>query len=227
MRPSLLVFVCILFLTSAVPALAEDPHPAVAPTLTGETLHAVSGTVSVNCNPDGSGAASYRVSGVATGPYPGAFRESGGLTFTSGPSSATPILSGFRATFAILSEVGTVTGTKSLLRRPRPLLGVCSGSTVGVTSVPLRYTATIETRTGLFRDSGLSTATIVATDPNVITLEESFVSTLETANVVLDPPGNSFPVQPGQGCGDQNHFHEDAGLCAVPDAIDVPDEPAP
>lgn len=200
--------------------VAADPLPEpTAATLTGEVLRSKFGSISAACRGDQSGTYSFRVEGVAAGPYPGTFREQGFITFDHG------VVTGIRATFTIESEVGTVTGSKIFRRTFVPLRGVCMGPTIGVVNAPLRYQAEIITPLGIFRDAGISHLSFQATSLKTVSLTETFLSSLETAELILDPPGLSPPVLPGQGCGDDNHVHEDVVLCSLPDAID--EEPAP
>ena len=59
----------------------------------------------------------YEAEGVASGPYPGTFRESGTVTATvtgeSGPGAAFGVVATWSAEFSIDSPVGDVTGRKT------------------------------------------------------------------------------------------------------------------
>ena len=204
----------------AAAPVAADPLPEpTAPTLTGEILRSKFGSISAGCRGDQSGTFSFRVEGFAAGPYPGTFREQGFITFDNG------VVVGIRATFTIESEVGTVTGSKIFRRTFVPFRGVCLGTIISVVNAPLRYTAEIITPLGIFRDRGISHLTFQATSLKTVSLTETFASSLETAELILDPPGLSPPVLPGQGCGDDNHVHEDFLLCSLPEAIDEETSP--
>lgn len=152
----------------AAPARAQ-----VVPDLTGETLQAavlLPGTtleVSGTCDPDGMSTFSFTASGLAEGPYPGTFTESG--TFTMGPLVIDPFglvnqqPLDFSATFTIFSGPTLITGTKSFA----PEVALVSQNALCGAPVPTlvdikhfqsgaRYTAQIDTPAGVFSDSGTS-----------------------------------------------------------------------
>lgn len=129
----------------ATAALLLSPATAAAQTalpLTGETLVTYPGaggggepvrdiqgqctrTVSLSGDAPGTGTSSftYRAEGVATGPYPGTFEETG--SFSIGPIDEEFIPGQFRgevthwqASFRIESAAGTVEGTKTITASP-------------------------------------------------------------------------------------------------------------
>ena len=168
-------------------------EPAEPPTLTGEGLGTVTlepeaggvapfcvglgsvpticiGTITgtfeieaAQCNEDLSGTMQYRATGIAEGPYPGTYVETGTLRLSSEPVGD-PILQlkravEFSATFSIDSPVGQVTGQKSLVAGPLLDYGRCNDiggdrSHVDYMIRNVTYEATIETDSGSFRDEG-------------------------------------------------------------------------
>src|SRR5215210_7632888 len=91
-------------------ALPASVGAATVGTLTGETLKSAlalsSGTVNCAASPTGTSMMTWDLSGVANGPYPGTFHETGSITFTE-----TTVLS-FSAHFTIDSAAGSVEGDK-------------------------------------------------------------------------------------------------------------------
>src|SRR5207253_10927208 len=85
----------------------------------GPCFSAGQGSVTLTCTPQSNGTEvlSFSVSnGVASGPYPGSFSESGSYTLGpagSGGGGFGESVIGFSATFSIQSAVGTVTGAKT------------------------------------------------------------------------------------------------------------------
>lgn len=100
-RTVALFLLCPLFvLTTSATGQAATP-----PTLSGESFHDGSPTFAVlTCEP-GSVNGTFQASGVATGPYPGTFHETGSVV---GSPVSPPTLT---ASFTIDSSVGSVTGT--------------------------------------------------------------------------------------------------------------------
>ena len=91
------------------------PAAANAQDMTGESLAAFfpfAPTTESDCQPDGTGTFTFRAEGIANGPYPGTFVETGRGTVVEGPTGDN-ILSDFAAEFTIDSTVGTITGTKT------------------------------------------------------------------------------------------------------------------
>jgi hypothetical protein len=151
----------------AAPAAAGGPYPNKTPqTLTGEVLLASeipgpgTSTFSGTCDPLGNSTFQFTVTGLAEGPYPGTFTESGTITF--GPFGVVEVgfgVAAFNASFTIQSAVGTVTGTKTLAT-PNTGFGAC-----GVFAFPtggidfegnVVYQAQITTPGGSATDSGTS-----------------------------------------------------------------------
>ena len=146
-------------------ALPSTAAAQVAPTLTGEYLTAepAATATSFNCNPLGDSTFTFAVSGVAFGPYPGTFTETG--TATIGPQTDEFLPGQFRgpvtqfdAQFSIDSLVGTVSGTKTLIPPTTPVsnVGVCNQFGGQIGGVDTDYTATITTTDGTFTDQGQS-----------------------------------------------------------------------
>jgi hypothetical protein len=117
----------------------------------------------IRCNADGSGSVTWTASGVATGPYPGLFTETGTAVF--GPPSA-PAVTQLTVSFHIDSPVGDVDGRKLLASGSPQLFGVCGeGSSVphgAVVSGVVRYEAIIKPETGgVFGDEGTATLDLI------------------------------------------------------------------
>src|SRR2546423_15609038 len=103
-----------VILVSAPGAMAQTAPPL---RLTGETLSSAGAstfTTSASCNPNGTSTFSYQTSGVATGPYPGTYTETGSVTVGphaiitgvfSGPGG---LVTSWTASFTITSPPGTV-----------------------------------------------------------------------------------------------------------------------
>lgn len=169
-RSTLIALATIVFALAAAPATAngggddDDGGGSSAASLTGETfltseLPFNPGSLEVDgtCDPLGTSTFTFSATGVAFGPYPGTFTESGTVTIESPIGLAT-----FEATFTIDSPAGTVNGRK-LREVPAPL-GLC-GSAAFPTVPPastmrfegnVDYTATIVTPSGTSTDSGTS-----------------------------------------------------------------------
>src|SRR2546423_465850 len=179
----------------SVGASSARADVALAPSLMGEDLYAVSGpgsqpgsltTTSVTCNPNGTSTISFTARGVATGPYTGTYTESGVLRF--GPQT-TPDVTGFTnvgvvqsldVSFHIDSPAGTVDGTKTLGPNASSTpsgstgFGYCIATPpnpgVGVAeafTIFAQYQADIVSPLGRFRDSGTASgdATSYRLDP--------------------------------------------------------------
>jgi hypothetical protein len=157
-----------------------EAHAATPSSLAGETLTSdmVSGSTLTGSCGDGTtgGTLMFSISGAATGPFPGTFKESG--SFTMGPTGG--IVKGFSSTFTITSAAGTVTGSKQLAETS---FATCTPIRHTVTfsgEIATTYTATIN---GAQRTTGPATVTVSgvigpsvppAPPPNI---SESFAST--------------------------------------------------
>jgi hypothetical protein len=215
------VAVCLSALFSVPAALANGSEESVVP-LTGETLVTSEagdpGTSQVDgtCNPLGTSTFTYTVTGVAVGPFPGTFVESG--SFTLGPVGF-PIES-FEATFTITSAAGTVTGTKTLTGATSIGSGVCGAFAFGGTEAEavdlqtgVRYTAQITTPSGTATDSGDSVVSYdetqlrgEAAQGNGFSFTESFTSTSFVPSCVEDNDD-----QGDDQCEDDDDQGEDEG----------------
>ena len=176
LRLPILALVVLLSLIAPSAARAQ-----ANPNLSNEILF--SGTPefsNVQCNPDGTSSGSFSVTGAATGPFPGAFAETG--SFTIGPQStavsipgtvgiATGPLLTFNASFTIFSGDTTITGTKRLMTQVvGGSYGSCTefsdatlggggitgaqGSAIDATTFDHEYQAVISTSAGSFSDAG-------------------------------------------------------------------------
>jgi hypothetical protein len=186
------IAVCLSALFSVPAAWANGFDEELVP-LTGETLitseAGAPGTSQVDgtCNPLGTSTFTFTVTGVAVGPFPGTFVETG--TFTLGPVGF-PIES-FEATFTITSPAGTVSGTKTLAGATSIGSGVCGAFAFGGTEAEavdlqtgVRYSAQITTPGGTATDSGDSVVNYdetqlrgEAAQSNGFSFTENFTST--------------------------------------------------
>jgi hypothetical protein len=225
MQPAL-VTLAVLLVGLGLPSAAQ----AQAVSLTGETLTSLppasaEGTCARSATDTGPSTGTstytYEISGVAAGPYPGTFTETG--SFTIGPIDEEFLpgqfrgdLLSFEAEFTITGANGTVEGTKTLATGFN--VGVCQhfgfigqpDQSAGQTAAhALTYTATITLPDGSqYTDTGTSRATFNyctssglgcgTSSSNQFT--ESFVSEelvpvdQDAAVVVLTPPADVNPV---------------------------------
>lgn len=166
-RRAWIVLLAILFGLTAGPASAngtDDDDPSVA-SLTGENLLAsefpeLIGTLLVEgtCNTMGQSTFNFTATGLATGPYPGTFTESGTIVLNPFPVFNAD---SFVSTFRIDSTVGTVTGTKILDEFADSSIGLCGSAAFpsgGANALSfdgtLSYTADIVTPAGTAVDRG-------------------------------------------------------------------------
>jgi hypothetical protein len=175
-----LIFAMALLGTLVVAASASAlPSTLTFEFLVADQLTPDGGTVKVtaSCNATGTSTISYFASGIAVGPYPGTFTETGSATI--GPLTAPAFVNGFQfgfltnldAFFTIDSLAGQVTGTKSLVL-PSTVLGLCYDTNPGTfreiccspTGFGLHYEATIETGGAFYGDSGDSGLALVECD---------------------------------------------------------------
>ena len=153
MKVSSLLTAIALTLAVAAPATAQQPPAPLA----GETLEGVA-EAEYDCDPTGPGSATFDAAGVAEGPYPGTFEESGRFDFVpreqiGGGGFYVPRTTDFRARFEIDSVAGDVVGTKSKSYPPGAgLFGACPGQMLSEAD----YDAIIRTADGTYRDRGTS-----------------------------------------------------------------------
>ena len=161
MSPFLLILV--LFVTLILPIVtAADSPPS---TLDFELLLATSVAGTIQCSPantpgNGEGTGTFSVSGVALGPYPGTFTESGSLTIGFSPNTQLRL----SAAFQIVSGSTIITGTK-FYEGPTiaetPNCDPDSGAFLAISEVDrIEYEAIIHTPDGSFRDQGRTTFAI-------------------------------------------------------------------
>jgi hypothetical protein len=127
----------------------------VPSSLAGETFTSqmVNGsTLTGTCNGNEGGNFSFSVSGMAAGPFPGTFTESG--SFTAAPGDG--YLNDFSSTFTITSTSVTVTGTKRLLGHDSSQVS-CHNGYLTTDKLTTAYTATIN---GTGGDQGTATVNI-------------------------------------------------------------------
>ena len=201
--PSHRLLRCSVAVASMALLLARPATAQVPVTLTGEVLAATGPPVEVTCTGSlASFAISFRAEGVAVGPYPGTFTETG--------THVGPGLEVVEVSFRIVSDTTTITGTKRYDGAALATSG-CSEFTRPFTTGVLRYEARIETPTGVFIDRGsaLTHAQSLQEDPPLGQFDESFVSDLEA-------PLPATPTRPGKGCGDKKHTHADEATCKKP-----------
>jgi len=119
-----------------------------------------------DCNPSGTSTVTFTATGVATGPYPGTFTETGTVVFA--PQAPFGTVTSFEANFTITSVNGTVTGTKKLQTNPSTAVGFCN-QVGGQIIADLDYTAQITTPSGTATDQGQSNTTQFNVCPNTST----------------------------------------------------------
>ena len=214
-----LLFAAAMAAAIAVPVAGAAKSPPAAP-MTGEFLSALEPSfpthevdMNANCAADGSGVVTFTASGTAFGPYPGTFTESGIYEFgPRNPVTGRSVITRIEVEFTIFAVNATITGHKSL--HEGTFFTSCfdsPGGEFGGGVYPTRYTATIVTDAGTFRDEGETFGEFqggpqIEVAPGFIRpegLAQGFFSSL-TALV---------PVKPGKGCGDKNHEHEREAEC--------------
>ena len=232
----MLALAVVAVLASVGTALGQTGQPP-AP-LTGETLSAVDlaeprtectflpglqgpvcvpsvGEVEItsfNCTTrNDAGTASYKVTGVAAGPYPGTFEETGTIVFAPGianplapedpaPPFGQPVTQ-FTAKFTIDSPAGQVTGTKKLSVDPASA-GECfqGGNEEVIDSIAFlkgTYEALIKTPAGTFRDEGITVIDYTIgtrLDPETQEPNGTFGYFIETYASTLTAPELVLPV---------------------------------
>jgi len=196
----------------APPTLGPGPGLPLFESFIGEIAH-LEGT----CQPVGTTFA-FRASGVATGPYPGTFTETGSVTI--GPPDVAGLFlsahvvafeSSFRIEATFDGSPVEITGTKRLA-----FVGgtadcadaLAEGSSSRIAILSATYEARIRTARGVFFDRGgadvrLSEFLNPAVPPGrQSSFSELFISEL-----------GATAAKPGRGCGDENHDHLRASEC--------------
>jgi len=152
----------------AAAAAADASGGLTPPSLAGESMlsgadsavPAGTGTfeTTLRCGPT-SNWWTYSASGIAVGPYPGTFTESG-TVYVAGPATGVPApLASLHADFTIASGDTIITGTKDLLFAPTNK-GSClalAASNDALFLAAASYRAQIDTTGGSFGDSGTAT----------------------------------------------------------------------
>ena len=222
---AMLAVVALFIVVAPIDADAQNLLP---PTLTGENLHAQHGelvggnigtvTFSAGCGPNST--IDYTITGVATGPYPGPFVESGKIVLGSGigelGEEPFPIVE-LSARFTIESITAVVTGSKTTVPGGAATFVICQFCGLGTcpafinsagfeSAAELDYAATIH-GDGTHSDRGTSLMEIVSFSGGQ-TFDENFISALAQIS-----PGRSPGLQPGRGCGDRNHVHDRSVDC--------------
>lgn len=155
----LAVAVCLAALIT-VPVASAAAAPLTGETLiTSEAGDPGTSELSGTCDPLGTSAFTFRVTGVAVGPYAGTFVEEG--TFTVASALSGFLVQSFASTFTITSPAGTVTGSKTLTGATSIGTAPCGAFAFGGTEANavdlqtnLRYSAAITTPTGTATDNG-------------------------------------------------------------------------
>jgi hypothetical protein len=217
---------------AALPTTIEVGAQQPAPSLVGEDLTTIElapdvvGEVNltqVECNSDASGTVAFEATGVALGPYPGTYSESGTATIAAPtPPLPTGTLTALETTFTITAADGTIIeGTKQLDPQfSNESFGLCASA--GLPSNPAQrlvnfggvvtYEATITTSEGdTFTDSGTADVIVLMNfdTQNGDETDGSFSEFFTTSNGVI----GDLPLRPGKGCGDRNNEHERRDEC--------------
>jgi hypothetical protein len=164
---SVLVLACGLLAaaaaTGAAAATTAQPSLAGEQLIAGNDIGPLSGTsmyeVTLRCGATTPSWWTYAASGVATGPYPGTFTETGTVYVNAtGLGESGPLVS-VHADFTISSGTTVITGTKDMTLLPTDT-GSCLSAAdhydAKFTSA-MSYTATVDTGSGSFTDSGSAT----------------------------------------------------------------------
>ncbi|MEK6226646.1 MAG: hypothetical protein AABM40_10200 [Chloroflexota bacterium] len=198
----------------APPTLGAGSNFALYEMLNGEIEH-----LEGLCQPAGTTFA-FNATGVATGPYPGTFTETGTVTF--GPASGTDLFnatvvafeSSFRIDAVLDGSPVEITGTKRLAFAGT---GHCADVAVGdpflssrIAIVQATYEARIKTTRGVYFDRGGADVRLFEfyepEDPSIGQrgFSELFIS-------AIGPEA----AKPGEGCGDANHEHIRSSDCPM------------
>lgn len=171
--------IAVAAVVSQVPTASAAPLLVPPDTLTGEVFLACSTnlffgggygcagaptgstTTTRECDQIGEDRFSFTASGVAFGPYPGTFSETGVVTISRDINAGLQTIVSFESTFTIDSSAGDVTGTKRLaLNSPGGLCHNIAPFFAGIAFAELSYSATITTADGRYRDQGTASATV-------------------------------------------------------------------
>jgi len=218
-------FIAVLFTLASVSSPATAAPPPAPPTLGAGTNFALYETFNGEiehldglCQPGGT-TFEFGASGIATGPYPGTFSETG--TVTIGPASGgflTASVVAFESSFRIDATFegspAEVTGTKRLA-----FVGtgdctdvVADGASRSdrIAVALARYEARIKTTHGVYFDSGTADVRLFEYyDPAYPSQRESGFSELFIS--AIGPEA----AKPGKGCGDENLEHIRSSECAM------------
>ena len=204
-----------LGLVASSPASAQTNPP-----MTGEFLSALTPATitSGNCDPAGNSTLTFTIAGIAAGPYPGTFVESGRVVVGPQIHEVVPgqfygdILA-FDADFTITGATGTVTGTKTFAPDIPANGGFVRGGCLGegdivaaqILVATLRFSATVNGLLGTSTDQGQAWANFNAyVTPHANTVPEfrqAFTSTTapppvdnQPATVSLTPEIATNPI---------------------------------
>jgi hypothetical protein len=163
------------------------------------------------CTQGGVAGFDFTTSGTATGPYPGAYAESGSVTFQNAPGG---IILSFGSSFTITSGSTVITGTKQLapVQPPQGInnRGACQVLPNGNLSVSnifmivsAQYTANIPTADGIVTETGTSRVNgsqNVARNPDgsvfsgFYSFNETYRNVAQITGVTLTPAAAVNPV---------------------------------
>jgi hypothetical protein len=159
----------------AVPAQAQAPPPSLQGEIFQAASYQASGNVDISANctmtPGETVTITYSAKGIAYGPYPGTFTESGRvsvlLTHFLGSQQVLGTVTSWTANFTIDSAVGQVSGTKTLDPSALVNIGVCQEWVydrklwnVLAAYADLDYEATISSAGARYADEGTAHARI-------------------------------------------------------------------
>jgi hypothetical protein len=218
-------FIAVLFTLASMSSPATAAPPPAPPTLGAGTNFALYETFNGEiehlvglCQPGGT-TFDFSASGIATGPYPGTFTETG--TVTIGPpsggfltTSVVAFESSFRIDAAFEGSPAEVTGTKRLAFVGT---GHCADVAAGsgfrssrIAIMQARYEARIKTTHGVYFDRGTADVRLFEYyDPADPSQRQSGFSELFIS--AIGPEA----AKPGKGCGDENHEHIRASECSM------------
>jgi hypothetical protein len=217
--------------------LPQTASAQVSPTLTGESLSSLPPATITEFDCDNTGGTlSFTVSGVAAGPYPGTFTETGTVTLGArdipipgAPGQfRAPILE-FEAEFTIVSPLGIVTGTKWMEAPSDANFGGCnapatpfSPSTAQIIASDLRYEATLPDGT---TDEGRTFANFNAYSHSPATSSSNQFREGFTSDTVVQPLPQCSDLVDNDNDG-QTDFPNDPGCSSPTDNSESPN-PAP